>query len=192
MVIKLLTKEQRSKVFSQYMVRHFHKSELKPISEIEKLISEDKYACYGLYNKKSDEFRGYAYFAKKNGKQVLLLDYLAVLKSYRSLGIGSKFIKIMKKSFQGEYKAVLAEVENPDYAKNDKERNLRKRRIKFYQRNGLCLSNVLSGIAENEYRIMVLNLEKPLEDKNIITELNMIYKATMPLDLKINLRLSDK
>ena len=45
MTIKELTAKQREEIFFQYMVKHFHKSEIKPFEIIEKLISEGKYVC---------------------------------------------------------------------------------------------------------------------------------------------------
>lgn len=189
MLIKALSVEQREKVYSQLMKRHFHKSELKTFNFIEELISEGKYACYGLYSGKNEELIGYAYFIKREGKPILLLDYFAVLKSFRSHGIGSKFLRQMKKTFSSEYKAVLAEVENPDYALKEEDRHLRKRRIRFYQRNSLTLSNVLSGVSGNEYRIMVLNMEEPLKDDEILEEMKQIYQSTLQKGEELNLRL---
>ena len=51
MTIKELTAKQREEIFFNIW-SHFHKSEIKPFEIIEKLISEGKYVCYGLFNSK--------------------------------------------------------------------------------------------------------------------------------------------
>lgn len=185
-VVKILPAKQREEVYSQYMVRHFHKSEIKSFDLIERLISEGKYVCYGIYKEHGEELIGYAYFIKEENKPIILLDFFAVLKAHRSNGIGSRFLKEVRRSFQNEYQAVFAEVENPDYAANEENRVLRKRRIRFYTRNGFRLSNVLSCLTNSEYRIMVLHLQAPLTDDEILDELQKLYQGIYEKDFYAN------
>ncbi|CUH92469.1 GNAT family N-acetyltransferase [Herbinix luporum] len=181
MTIKELTAKQREEIFFQYMVKHFHKSEIKPFEIIEKLISEGKYVCYGLFNSKEDQLKGYAYFIKNEDDKILLLDYLAVLKPYRCHGIGGKFLNQMRKMFAGEYKTILAEVENPDFAYNKADSLLRKRRIQFYLKNGMSLSNVLARVSVDNYRILFMSLEEVTqEDNKILKAMDTIYQIAFP------------
>lgn len=180
MDIRILTKEQRAEVFHQFLTKDFHKSEVKPLDLMERLIDQEKYLCCGIYKDQgSSNLLGYAYFAilDYQPKPILLIDFFAVVSSVRSRGFGSKFLKELRSSLKDRYTSVLAEVENPSYAPDEDNKTLRKRRIDFYHRNGFKTSKILSRVQTDEYQILVLNFDEPLSDSQVYDSMCQIYQS---------------
>jgi ribosomal protein S18 acetylase RimI-like enzyme len=71
------------------------------------------------------------------------LEYLAVDPSARNAGIGRRILDYLRHDLANggrpDVKGVIFEVERPEDAKDDAERELRERRIVFYQRAGAVL-----------------------------------------------------
>lgn len=70
---------------------------------------------------------------------------------------------------------MIVEVENPDFAKSEAEREERRRRIWFYEKNGLILTEFCSCLFGVEYRIMHFPLQEAAG--GIWMALNRIYHA---------------
>ena len=71
----------------------------------------------------------------------------------------------------------MLEVENPKYSKSQKEKEIRERRIKFYEKSNY---NVVDGVEVNShsimFNIMILNINNEKIDKQeIAKELNDLY-----------------
>lgn len=67
---------------------------------------------------------------------IYFMEYLAVARQYRNQSIGSQIIAYLRKDLQGQPDAgMLLEVE-PPLAAEGPQRQLRERRIRFYQRHG--------------------------------------------------------
>lgn len=89
---------------------------------------------------------GYALHHVTNG--ITHINYLAVLKEYRAHGYGSVLLSLLK-----EEGAMFLEVENPEKAENEKEKQIRLKRISFYEKNGL---ETVPGITLNLYGVSML------------------------------------
>lgn len=179
MKLKELTKTQRSYVFNNFLINDFHKSEVKPLDLLERLIENGHYKCYGFYE--DDELVGYAYFIKS--KDSILMDYLAVNSKYRCRGFGSRFIELIEEKFKGEYSSLLAEVENPKYSLDEDDKSNRQRRIDFYIKNGFKLSCVETCVYKDQYTMINLKLDKHLDDEEIVKETTHIYKTIFGEDI---------
>jgi GNAT superfamily N-acetyltransferase len=177
---KALNTEERYNYYKTYLLQDFHVSEVKPFELIEKLIQQDKYLCYGFFEEK--EPFGYAYFAKSDQEQALLLDYFAVVEEHRSNGLGSSFLAEIKNALKGKYSVLFAEVENPSYAVDELNKSIRTRRIEFYLRNGFTVSNIQSRILTDEYLILTLDLGGQHQDDSSFNELQQIYLASFGKD----------
>ena len=80
---------------------------------------------------------GYALHQKTPHFSMRHLLYFAILPTFRSAGLGGNFLALLK---QGVPQGLLLEVEDPDAAQQDHAEWLcRKKRIAFYERNGLQL-----------------------------------------------------
>jgi GNAT superfamily N-acetyltransferase len=174
MELKQLMKEEVKKIYNEHMVMDFPQEELKPIHVIERLIDRKIYECYGLYN--NGELLAYAFF--NNSKSYLLLDYYSVCEKYRSKGIGSKFFSILKKEFKN-HNGIIVEVEDIESADTEAEKIIRQRRIDFYKKNGMKITNVLCKLFDVYYSIMCIsNVE--FNDSIIYDEMKNIYKEMVP------------
>ncbi|OOM77543.1 hypothetical protein CLPUN_22170 [Clostridium puniceum] len=174
MDLKQLSSGEVEFIYNKHMIVDFPTEELKPIDAIQKLIKRKIYKCYGLYD--SEELLAYAFF--NTSKSYLLLDYYSVCKKYRNKGIGSKFLSILKENFKN-YSGIIVEVEDIKAAYTEAEKIIRKRRIDFYKKNGMKMTNVLCELFNVNYSIMCLsNIE--LYDSIIYEELQNIYKEMIP------------
>ena len=121
-------------------------------------------------NTSSEELAGYAYFIKCRNQDVYLLDYLAIVKDKRSKHLGSRFLQALKKMAAEDGKLLILEVENPEYADEGPDKDYMIKRIGFYEKNGMCLSNTSCYFLDNEYRIFYAKDSLPVISKQVISE----------------------
>lgn len=177
MNLKQLNNEDIESIYNEYMLVDFPHGELKPLDVIQKLNKRKNYICFGLYD--NEELLAYAFLA--TSKSYLLIDYYAVCEKYRSRGIGSEFLCILKK-YCKDYNGIILEVEKVECASTEAERLIRKRRIEFYRKNGMRMTNISCKLFNINYCIMCLcNIE--LEDSVIYQGLKEIYKEIIPNNL---------
>ena len=176
-VIRELSEKEVISIYTTYSVLHFPAAERKPVSAIAHMTAAGTYKGYGLYHE--EQLLCYALFAVLPDRQNILLDYLAVLEEYRSLGIGTLFLNHMRKNIT-EYNGFLIEVENPDYAKSSGELSIRKKRIDFYYKNEAYFTGILAEIFEVFYRVLYFPiLEKP-PVKTLFEDFTSIYANMVP------------
>ncbi len=152
---KELSAEEIIDIYSNTVVLHFPKAELKPIENVKKYLEKGLYAGYGFFE--NGRFLAYAFFLILRKERKLLLDYYAVLPEYRNDSIGSAFLQSLKNTLSCA-DGIYIESENPDYAKDKVEQIIREKRIAFYHRNGAVSTNVLSTLFQVPYRILYLPL----------------------------------
>lgn len=80
---------------------------------------------------------GYMVYSDVPGHNLTNIAYFAVHPRYRSGGHGSRFLRLFRQQVQT---GLLLEVEDPDTGKTPADKDLRMRRIAFYQRNGFRLA----------------------------------------------------
>lgn len=170
--IKQLQMEVVREIHDKYLVNDFPPEEVKPLSLIEGLMLKGAYLCYGLYD--DNRLVSYAFFCKAAEGTCILIDFLAVIKEYRSYGYGSKFLKLMKEELK-EFDGIIFEVESGKSAANQDELLICERRIDFYHRNGVRDTKYSCYFFGVDMRIMYLSLIKDLEDVEIFEGLDHIY-----------------
>lgn len=171
--IRALTLPEAKALYRQYIPLDFPPAEVKPWRAIEKRLHKDAYICLGFGEQ--DALRGYAFFASmqdQQGARQYLLDYFAVLSPFRGEGWGSFFLRQMASCLPRVH-CVLAEVENPDYAKRQADRALQQRRLQFYLRSGAAETGVESRIYGVEYRLLELSRVRALTPN----EVRALYSA---------------
>lgn len=174
MNLKQLNNEEINDIYNEHMKIDFPTEELKPIDVIQKLINREMYTGYGLYN--NGELLAYAFLA--TAKSYLLIDYYAVCRGYRNKGTGSEFINMLREKCK-KYNGIIVEVEKVEDASNKAEKVIRRRRIDFYKKNEMRMTNISSTLFNVNYSIMCLcNVE--LEDSAIYEGLKDIYKEIIP------------
>lgn len=179
--ITSLTFEQTAAIYNHYMHLHFPKEEIKPLKNIQRMWETGSYRALGMYeqNGESTELIGYAFLALAPDCKMLLLDYLAIAEEYRGLGMGGIFLKEMQKLL-AEFEGILIETEDIDFASNEGERQVRKNRDSFYERNGVIRTRIKSKIFSVHFANWQLPINKPLSDAECKQNLEDIYKIMVP------------
>lgn len=165
-----LNAAQVTQVYQERMTADFPPDELKPLSRIRQALSEGRYFCAGLFEGEALLAYGFFVILREQGDTELLLDYFAVDAAGRGQGIGSAFLRMLPEQFP-DAGAVLIESESPETAKNDAERILRERRIRFYLHNGCLDSGIRTAVFGVRYQI----LELPLRNTHTPEQLRQIY-----------------
>lgn len=171
-MIRRLSNKEVEEIYNTYLVKDFPASEVKSLRRILEGIADGKYFACGY--EEDGELMGYAYFIQSVAGDTLLLDYLAVLSDKRSLGIGSKIMTAVQKMAEENGKHLILEVENPDYENPGPARDYMVKRIGFYKKNNMRISNVTCHFYGNEYRILYGG--DFIEDAKIQEETDKIYR----------------
>ncbi len=175
-----LSKKEISKIYSNYMIKDFPKNELKPLDYMFKLENDGKYTNKCLFSKEN-ELLAYAFFGyPKENNLCPLLDFFAVNNSYRNQGIGSHFINMLKSENLPFKNGILAEIEDPQYAKTKEEKEIRTKRAEFYKRNGFITTNIKSTCFGVDFLIIYLPKENNLPEEELFQNLINVYKALFP------------
>ena len=178
-LIKKLNLEQVTKIYKEELVRHFPADEVKPLKSIERMWKMGAYQAFGLYEMVSDELMGYAFFSKKPGNDMILMDYLAVLEEHRNKGLGAVFLQEMK-AIMKEYKGILIETEDVDFAQNVEEVQVCQKRDAFYKRNGVIKIDVKSAIYGVHYANWIYPIDTEWNVDECREELRAIYQVMIP------------
>ena len=109
-----------------------------------------------------------------------LLDYLAVREDLRGSGTGSGFLRKMTTGLLHRFENVLLESEDPDYAETDDERETMERRLRFYRKNGLTETGVISTVWHVHYRILQFQVGRRLSSEETREIYRSIYRVLLP------------
>ncbi len=169
---KIILKKYGIKEFQHIytdMLNQFPKNELKTYETFEKLISENKLNCFGIYD--NDKEVGYLIYA--NLSNSIWLDYIAIKKEYHSNGYGKKVISKLDNCY--------LEVEKPDI---NQPNTLR--RINFYESLGARKLNIDYIYPNNDggYKMDLYYLGKNLPDKEtLFSDIKEVF-ATLHSDIQ--------
>lgn len=176
-----LTFEEAREIYETHAQKDFPPEEIKPVSVIEETWGRGNYLAYGFYE--GTALRAYAFLVADEEKQVLLLDYFAVLKTRRGQGIGSRALALLGEAC-AEWNALVIEVEDDELPETDQEtRNMRKRRIAFYQAAGCVMTATRSRVWGVDYRIMVMPLADPYAQGCMADKLYAVYRKLYREDI---------
>ena len=174
--IRMLTRPQVQEVYARRLTEDFALDEQKPLHLIERALDRGTYACYGCFI--GERMAAYAFFAML-GKAVLV-DYFSVEKSLRDQGLGSRFLQALIGGPLSELDCALLEVDDPDFAPDPDEQELRRRRLRFYLNNGLKDACVQATVFHVKYRILVLPVGRVPVGEDALNTYLSIYRAMPP------------
>lgn len=139
----LQIKEFHGDIEEEYcnLQNYFPPFEIFPFDVIANAYKNSNYIIFHLYKK--DQLVGFAHLVKT--ENTIILSYLAIKLEFQNQGLGSYFVRELKKWFSN-YDSMLIEVEKEDF-KNP----VTSSRIKFYQKLGF------SRVENIEYEIKDLN-----------------------------------
>lgn len=177
-----MQKAEAEAVYNGRGRRDFPPDERKPFSMIESLMDNRCYKCCGFYEKADDSLCAYAFMMTDQETNMLLLDYFAVCEEVRGKGYGSIALELLKADYMN-WGGMLFEVEDDDAAETEAEKRLRRRRISFYEKNGVLMTSQRSRAFDVDFRLMVMNLGKTAMDDNIGYLISSMYRKMLPDNL---------
>lgn len=175
MKLELLSEKELKALYHRRLREDFPPDELRPFSSMQYLLKQNAYRCYGY--REDGEICAYAMLILSQG--AALLDYFAVAPERRGQGVGSEFLRELKKisrEFQTPY--VLIEAESTDSSETPEQLTERQRRLRFYKNCGCLLTPVFSFLFGVEYQILLLPLNGALPDSETVREnLEGLYRV---------------
>ena len=190
--IKKLSIEETKYVYDHHMPEDFPPAEVKPWAFILPLLQNGCYNGYGFFE--ASELLGYAFVCLSESKEDVLLDYYAVSSLHRNRKFGSIFLTMLYEELKGQIRSLIGEMENPAFAVEQSDKDLRQRRLGFYERNSWRHTGVLCRIWGIEYVVMAVDMVGKIDDQSIIDALDSIYGMFFSPEIKENevrLRLLD-
>ncbi len=128
MLRKIKFKEFK-KLYRKNIIRDFPKNERPNLENFRKRILTNKEEVY-IFEEEGIE-KGYCIIAQL--ENYIFVDFLATYKESRGQGVGTKIIKELIEKYPNYN--ILLEVEDPKFAKDEKEKSIREKRIKFYEKS---------------------------------------------------------
>lgn len=175
MKLESLSEKELKVLYHERLREDFPPDELRPFSSMQYLLKQNAYRCFAY--RENGKIIAYAMLILSRG--AALLDYFAVAPERRGQGVGSEFLRELKKisrEFQAPY--VLIEAESEDSAETPEQLTERRRRFKFYKNCGCLLTPVFSFLFGVEYQILLLPLGGALPDSEIVKEnLENLYRV---------------
>ena len=180
MEVKQLTDfSQLKRIYHSRMKKDFALNELRPLPLLAYVWKRGELDGYGLYE--GNDLLAYALFARMAaGDQYdYLFDYYAISENRRGEGLGSFFLKELRKSIKNA-RYIIGEVEDPDYAKGEEDRLLRQRRLEFYKRNGFYETDIISRVFGVHYRLIGIPTESTINWDEYREVYRKIYRKLLP------------
>lgn len=178
MEIRELTKEELKTVYETEMRAAFPPAELKPFSAMAALMDRGVYRPLGLFE--DGTLVSYLLLWTDASGQFALGDYLGTVAARRSGGLGSRLLRTVFSSFpEFKFKCVFGEVEAPGPEASPEENALRRRRLSFYERNGLRYLNYDCALFGVHYHCLAYG---EAADEEILRAHQEIYASHFPPD----------
>lgn len=187
MYTRNLNLEEALWVYKAYVPQHFARNEVKPLKNVKRMWEDGGYSCIGFFEHEGDSVRdiiGYAFMSRNTAiehPKTVLLDYLALRHEFRGRGYGSELLRMLSQQTDCDWKAVLIETEDIDYAVTDREKEERIRRDAFYTRAGVIKTRVKTLVYSARYSNWYLPLgDMKLTDEEELEEITKIYDYMIP------------
>lgn len=173
-MIRKASLEEAKLIYTKNMEKDFPEDEIPDYNKFVKLTEKNIHDVY-LYNTNNSDV---AYFITVEKDNNILITHLAVIKEYRSKGIGKVLLEEIKKHFKDK-NILIVEVEAESRANNKEELDIINKRKRYYSNLGFVQCQNMSYILYNvDYDILTYSPNnrtyEPNEVKKIIEE---IYKA---------------
>ena len=162
------------KAYLTDMVHVFPENERKPCDAIYDEMLQGKFLAFGLFA--GGELLAYALIARMPGCGYLFAQYVVVKEAYRSRGLGGMLMDEVAKRC-GAYRAVMVDVEDPEFGADDAERDYREKRVRFYLKNGFRTTRVKARVCGVDYLVMARELSTYPSDEEIFEASDALYRS---------------
>ena len=175
MFLKSIGIEEFKKVIYPEYKKIFPESEQKPYQLIKKSFKANMTEIIQIIE--DDTFIGFLIINTIENTTYTILDYFAILPQYQDKGYGSKAITLLKEQRKNE--GIIVEVEKCGLGKNQEENEIRKKRVKLYERLGFCKMGFDLDLYKTIYSIYLLPSEKNkiINENGVIQDMFNIYIA---------------
>ena len=174
-MLKKIGLKEFKDLYRKHIIRDFPREERSSLNNFKKRIICKNEEVY-IYMENGYE-KAYIIIANLNNNYILI-SFLAVFEEYRGEGIGTKLLAEIKEKFNDK-KGIVLEVESPKNATSEKDKIIREKRIKFYEKsNYKMLKNTKIFFGYNSFNIMFLNNRDNIDEKEITNVLNEFYVKT--------------
>ncbi len=175
--LRMLTIEEMRMVYEQYLIGDFPADEVKPFWRIRDMFERGLYFAYGCFER--NVLKAYLFLVQWENK--VLLDYFAVLRDAREQGYGRRALELLQEKLSP--KILILESENPEFAKNETDLQIRQKRLHFYHMCRMVDSGLRTRLWGVEYLILYYAQEViSKEEMRIFTE--QIYDAMFSKEQK--------
>jgi GNAT superfamily N-acetyltransferase len=162
------------KYFYPRIESDFAAGEYPPMDVLYDHMLQGKQEGYALWD--GNKYVAYSFWAANPARNHILITLLAVMPEYRGQGMGTNFLKKLHEMMNEGM--VIVEVEKPEEAKTDKERDKRLRRIAFYEKEGYILINEIDYIIWDipmHLMVRLPEIHKPLNNPEVMEIMQQIY-----------------
>lgn len=157
-----LTLEDFEVLYNSHLLSDFPRAELRSMETFEEMYNDEAIYAYAMVDE--DEILAYATFVREKSSDVMLLDYYAVSKTRRNEGLGSLFLQELRILLPA--RGFILEVEDPNFASNDQELDIRNRRVDFYKRNGATMTDWMWHAFTVDFKLMWMPVNEDFNDQN--------------------------
>ena len=134
------------------------------------ILSNENYKLFALYDNSDTKILGIAGVWALNG--VVFIEHLAVEKSCRNMGVGSKILSLLSKEFNKDIICLEVEPANSE---------LQQKRINFYLKNNFYLNDFYYvqpsyGKRYPEIELKIMSMQKALTKQEFVLVVTEIYQ----------------
>ena len=172
-----LSHDAAEALYRKVLAADFPPDELRPAAWVAELLARGQY--FGFLFTDGETPVGYTFLCRADNQELYLVDYFAVFAPFRGKGFGSAMLEALRTEFSAA-EALFFEVDDPDFAVADTEKNKRDRRLAFYFRGGLADTEVRTCVWGCEFRILSLDQTAAFRGQDAAEGLNAIYKILFP------------
>ena len=174
-MLKKVDLKKFKEIYRKHIVKDFPRGERSSLNNFKKRIINKNEELY-IFSENGEE-KAYTIIANLNNN-FILISFLAVFEKYRGEGIGTKLLEEIKERFKDK-KGIILEVESPEDAILEKDKIIRGKRIKFYEKsNYQTLKNTKIILGNISFNIMFLENKDNIDEKEIANALNEFYLKT--------------
>ncbi len=171
--IRLLSLDELKEIYDTYMRKDFPLMEMRPFRALRRMWNQGRYAAYGRYE--GTDLEAYACFYSCRDQRCALMDYLAVVPDRRDCGIGSAFLRGLVPTLT-QWDGILVEAESAASAADETDREERKKRLRFYQRNGAVPTGMNCRLFGVDYSLLYIPVSKEKEERDLKGLVNGLYR----------------